>query len=1603
MAENKETLKDKIKSLLNLSKVPPSRATPTAVTRDSVDWNELWLDICASSPVEGRVERIKEIMKISESEILEDSVIKKLWVETKDLLQPETAQELRSLELRFIRSIIKGQYRRLGIMRAVFFQALQQHSIPEDSEEVVKTFEMLTDSGKDVELFEQEFGPCLVNWLSTMKRSGILLSLLINVIKFNSSYLDQEVIIKMLKFVCHLCKSECEEQDRELGMQVVDAVICYSSLPHESLNSVTIMLCYTLNMKKFCSQSWKLMRKLLGTHLGHSCVVIMCSLLQNPRLLSDWPLFRSAVFYVGMGLWGSVRVKTLKHTPQSVLPSFRQALLTKNLELAFEVTLTIQRLVRKYGHELQAGTWDHVLDIVVSLLEIIEENMKSGVQSSALTSLQSGAHEIITFIEKLVESEVYDGSVDRLFGITERCVSDRPTESVFLLISYKLRAINPTKHNWIPSILLLVNMFYTKERRSVIRLKVVEVLTSVIDENMDLYEEELVNEVLVGSFKDVAIEKDVTVKTKCLELMFRACLLSKNEAPSLLHVIESVLSGDWTTKRFATSEKDDSKNFSDIKVIVSGLIEFFEERMCRYPGSDAIKAYGLIILFLRRFYFSSAHSLMVSDTLIECRKKIFSLLLSLRADEKGLLFINGKSKEHSVSSLVIIRQNNEDRDQDDWGYLPFDDALDCVLSCLTKETCWPVNECVLTGLNGLLQNKIILTGSYAESNANYPCIPYIDKLATTLCTLLSDADFGKKKAHSHQDATSKYAMQAAIISVTSSMICYHHWLDVTRQRQILRCLESGFISRCARLCVQTMTLCITEMPQDALLRLLPSVLLRLTQMSATVHLSTSVLDLLATLAQLPDLFTNFVEEQYKSIFAVALQYTNPSKFSRYVVSLAHFVIGTWFAKCRLCFRLEFVGFITRNLHTVNRTESTTNSNQAVETVRSNLMEACIDMMAQYTFSNGSIAPRRSPLAQFLFRNGPTATWLVGNKLVTVTTSSLQKLPEMAQSSSLLNNSSVSGQRFSTLQNKSSEAPAKLLSSSSTLIASSPRQRHKSGGAVLKRYSSLRSSEASSSHHSEETSRPLTNSNGASDGEQSAACLQEWLTSGWAEIYVRRPTGNTAWSMRIQNLLDPGNTFSENALNIHSLLNDLRITSLSDKKKSQKDDKEDPGKDFTTDLRDSSSGDINGLPDAKKRSNSSCDRPNMVEFPKKSRDIDILFPGDGLNYPSSPPSLPSAEPLIRVRSHTVSTSKDCDIETAAANAKLKAERRKYEQISKSGTEFTSNSAPRSASAMGMRGSLEEPLENNEDRANYMPFKKESAAITPSYVFLQLFQSAWRTESIHRPILLPTTPAIERSIQVLDMIPPYDTWATGVIYVGHGDGENKDAIIANEGGSPRYQEFLKGLGELVCLRDCDPSSTFLSGLDTKGEDGDFTYVWKEDVMQMVFHVTTLMPTRQDIAFKKRHIGNDYVIIAYDDDNGRYVPGSVVQGQFRSAEVVIKPLDNQTNHVRYVFHKALVEKAIGSDTGPWLISDKHLPVFVRQLALHASMAAFVCVGEGASSDEYSSKALARLKQIKRIRSRALQELERDSHASKRPENRSSQNETNFPSLEEFSDYVR
>ncbi|KAJ8983537.1 hypothetical protein NQ317_006582, partial [Molorchus minor] len=94
----------------------------------------------------------------------------------------------------------------------------------------------------------------------------------------------------------------------------------------DSLPKFIGALCRTVNVEEYCTSSWKIMKNLLGTDMGHSALFTMCRILQEPALRSDTDLLRGAIFFIHMALWGSMPIINLHCPPSSVLPSFLQLL-----------------------------------------------------------------------------------------------------------------------------------------------------------------------------------------------------------------------------------------------------------------------------------------------------------------------------------------------------------------------------------------------------------------------------------------------------------------------------------------------------------------------------------------------------------------------------------------------------------------------------------------------------------------------------------------------------------------------------------------------------------------------------------------------------------------------------------------------------------------------------------------------------------------------------------------------------------------------------------------------------------------------------------------------------------------------------------------------------------------------------------------------------------------------------------------------------------------------------------------------------------------------------------------------------------------------------
>uniref|UniRef100_UPI0037E73CFD tuberin isoform X2 n=1 Tax=Semicossyphus pulcher TaxID=241346 RepID=UPI0037E73CFD len=1772
---SKETLKDKVKGIFGLGPPRPPSKQSESKPSEFIITNDIIKELHPDCGLSVRVRVMNHVCDLAKTKKFEEHAVEAVWKAVEDMLSPEQPPEARHAVLQLLRAIIQGQGERLGPLRAYFFKVVRDYQpCNEDLSDRLEVFKALTENGKDITYLEEDIARFVLLWMDIGLTSDFL-HVLVNLVKFNSCYLDQNVSV-MVQKICLLCNRTTSSSDIEVALQVLDAVVCYNCLPSDSLTVFIITLCRTVNVKEFCESCWKLMRKVLGTHLGHSAIYTMCRIMEERVYMEDAPLLRGAVFFVGMALWGAHRLPALKNTPTLVLPSFYKAMSCANEVVSYEIVLSITRLIKKYGKELQVVTWDILLGIIEQLLQQI--------QTIGSAELKAIVYELLTTAEELYEQNGYHGSTEKFFSLVEKCADKRPDASVLTLISYRAQSIQPAKDGWIQSLHRLMEKFFRNETRSVIRIKVLHILSFVLSTNRQLYEDELIEMVVIPQLSGIAEDRDLAVRKQATQLLVdlaEGC--NTHHFTSLLDIIERVASRSLVCPGpLEVSERDPTAEspMEDVRTAILGLLEILQSKLYSLPASHASRVYELLISHLQLHYKNKYCSTIASSI----RLQVFDFFLMMRADSLHRLGVPNKDRAIRFSPYCYCDTGEPEKRVSEKkpagstsppagspapptapsastasirsAYLPYAPAFSVLLQCLKMETDWKVLKLVLDKLPWTLQYKVLLLTS--------PCS--LDQLCSTLCCMVTDRLISERLKKT-PEGFSRTDVQLAVVPVLTAITSYHNYLEQSRQRELVQCLETGLIYRCAKQCVVALTMCTVEMP-DIMIKLLPALIVKLTHISATVAMASPMLEFLSTLVRLPHLYANFVAEQYVSVFAISLPYTNPSKFNQYIVSLAHHVIAMWFIRCRLPFRKDFVQYITKGLrsnallpfddgheqssfrarstslnerpkrmHTSTTTcslgsadeNAVTQADEGLKTVHLELTETCLDMMARYVFSNFSALPKRSPIAEFLLAGGRSMTWLVGNKLVTITTSGgvrTQALLGLDMAERLGGGGEMTRSDPSLHTRITKEAPAKLESQSSQQHnrATRIRVRSMSGGHAL-RAGPAQSLSPLVSPSEGELAAPLSppsSSNLDSLGPPSSASatpsaptplkdnpsLAEFvpmLTQGWAEIFIRRPSGNTSWLMCLENPPSPfsselGNMplqelssvlmamegvkepptqtasapastaapapapVSEPLIQTHSsvggkanliqrsntdsvvvLEESLGVTTAhtpSDWPESEefepmtsdpifmsadKFTKTPPPGTLSRSSSTSSQDDEKSTLEEVSEGAIPIDQPTAGPSTPGSQGPELPFQahpqsqGHGLNKSSSSPELQTLpEAFSKAAMESEAASGDPSWPKAPLDGKPQPQQAHFEKekvegstggdVNGLGAQLQGGESPgvvSSQSGGGARMRLEFPAaaaqpgpispsgghrprghtisvsapssrrERRTERDSYHsrpgPSNTEKiSGLSPSFVFLQLYHSPFFGNEANKPLLLPKTQVIDRAVKVLDQMPPYDTHKIGVVFVGASQVNNEVAILSNEYGSNRYAAFLTGLGKLIHLKDCDPDQIFLGGLDQYGDDGEFTYCWHDDIMQAIFHIATLMPNRESdkgCCNKKRHIGNDFVMVMYNDSGEEYKLGTI-KGQFNFVEVIIKPLDYECNLVTLQCRKDL--EGLIDTTVAKIVSDRNLPLLVRQMALHANMASLVHQYRANPSDAYASKWLARLRHIKRIRTRAQEDIQ-------------------------------
>ncbi|KAK6169153.1 hypothetical protein SNE40_020258 [Patella caerulea] len=1199
--KSEDNLKEKLKNLFGINKNQSPSALPKSQIKEITITRELLREIGPDGPANNRMKRIQELSETVRQKRLEENAVEALLNATSDLLKPHSTNENRQTALYFMQSLLQGQLNTLGILRGHFFHIIDNLSSPDDLQFRFELFRILSENGKNLHDFEDETGEFLLKWMPDILSLGRIsdyLSLLINVIKFNAAYLDEDIVSSLVQQTCMIPNRTRSEEDLKLCMEVLDAVVCYSYLPSSSLYHFIAALCHLVNIARVCKESWELMRKLLGTHLGHSSIHTMCCMLQDRRQPVDAILLRGAVFFIGMALWGSSRVQSLKQTATSVLPSFLQALWSHKPIVGHEVILSLQRLVKKYGKDLQNLSWDIILNIIEVLIEQYEDGETSIPNSSEEGKIQVEIHDVLTTIESLHENRQYLGSVPRFFKIIEMCASKRSTHSVSLLIDYHAQSITPIKDKWIINLNSLLDRFFRQERRTDIRKKALDILSFVLGINKHVYEVDLIQNVVLPNLGNIDTDPDPEVRRVAADILLvlaQSCY--SQEFFDIMNIIDKILKKALITVPVVSNEEivqiPDERNLSDVKATALKLVEVFRHKLFQTPSSHGVKINQILIEYIQCQY----QNMVFNFTACAIRKSIMECLLKLRSDSLHrlgmadrpsdvqypfspyiLCYSSGETPEPAVPISPGVSGTSFDLPTSITSVIEYTDIFKLFIECLKKELDWEVLKCVLENLPLVLQNKTLILSTRGD---------LIAELCHHLAAMVNDRSLGlPEKLKNLRPGFTRADFHTFVFPVLAAMVTYHEYLDRNRQRELIKCLEFGFVSKCAKGCVSSLRICTLEM-QDVMMRLLPLVLLSLSKISATISMAIPVLAFLSSIVRLPKLYANFVEDQYMSVFAIALPYTNPFKFSHYTVSLAHHVIAVWFIRCRLPFRKGFVKFIHTGLkaNVLQQFEENSKLNlqnqdssdrgrsgsytagtrtrrrmasgsailpgdqqapieEKMSLFHKELTETCTDMMARYTFGNVSTTPQRSPVAQFLLKGGQSQTWLVGNKIITITTSGggtktrdnglCEKCITLYQETQETRHNTSKKSR-----DRRRHKSTACLSRSHSQVDPVGLYNTDEGDTALPRWSqddlSLINDDAFSTDSRDDvgvqTGSSLLGSGIDKDPiesllfgnkgpmpEKRAFSMNQcncWCT-GWAEILIRAPSGNMSWMMRIEN-------------------------------------------------------------------------------------------------------------------------------------------------------------------------------------------------------------------------------------------------------------------------------------------------------------------------------------------------------------------------------------------------------------------------------------------------------------------------------------------------------
>ncbi|KAK3845049.1 MAG: hypothetical protein J3R72DRAFT_364962 [Linnemannia gamsii] len=1451
----------------------------SAKPSDPIDANEIVQQLVpGANSLQSRLRTLEELSGIILSYPFQH--ISELWIAIEDLLEAGVPHNARKAAWSFMIACIRGQFEDLGMLRAIFYQAINNHEIWEDFDDKLHALKELTNNGRDVYGFEKNIVRLLAHWIASsfeqakvaqhmsQQRLGMqksttslaslsstpqlillqkpiphfdtTMALLIDVVKFNFVFFDELEIASLLDLLHTICINAPEDTAHTIGF--LDVIVRYGYVPTEGLSTFLKILCHTTLSDTYQERAWMITLNLMKSHSAHSAIRLLClNLRSKDEVVSSAAhtrVIQGSIRLLRRSVWGSTPIDTLSVSFSTILWSLKSAVDFKSKDVNQDIVISLSTLLEKHADDLRDLEYEIIMDVLERLKGSVTEKPAGEHSSTKSFVFGPGGHATSTghqshpsnafrdayggllyrFID-LYSRKKIPGIATRLMTLLASLQDHLPEDTMLLLLDYYYteHQFYPYTLNWLERLHHLVQVSVIQEKRPKVRSRALQIALDVYDASLDFFHDAIVTAVFLDVFARMDKETDTVVASQVTELLIRATRTASDDLfPRLLdRIVQNIRCGCHIPKQPISGTAIACQSLA----AAIGIIDLFQHALYDPNGAsrvdmffsllvglainqDVYKASRLVLLdFLLCLRVDLDHRIFCSTpSTIESMTAATEQLLSEdtrqdRGDRPGLLSGHARNSGLGASAQAASAARQQTgpsaaHPTHNWKQLMQGRTMQAspyvilniplymtgVLSILEQERNFEVYSFVIQRLPSQLFNKHLFCNSSEQ----------ITKLHSVLVDMTLRDKFPESLRNLPLSAK-RHNIHILAYKVLVILLCYNSKLSTNELHDLVHAFVVGLQRQatCAKICIHALAVCCYELPQS-MTKHLPGTVLKLSQIMSTATISVHILEFLSTVARLPMLYSNFVENDYKRVFGIALKYiqythsvagnTTPALTSstpssavsspispavaaqgqssaatralpQYVLIMAYQVIDVWFMLQRLAERRKYVPYIIRNLLMANEPGKRVDEQT----------ETCMDMLARYSYANCEPKPKPSLIQQILI--GPasktgkvvTKTWLQGNAFITVRTA----------------------------------------------------------------------------HN-----------------------------VGWAEITVRRASGTVSFLLKIENDMFMSGT------------DELELTSL----------------------------------------------PGLLRLQEDALVIDAA--------------------AQRPRNASVGGDALIDIELA--------------------------SAP--------------PAESESQREEAQHLAAVETFVDPSFLFMQL-TSYPDVMARDVPILLAEDDATNRALGVLDRTPVVDFHKIGVVYVGKGQSKEGE-ILSNTHGSSEYTKFLTGLGSLVRLKN---SKIYAGGLDLEMDlDGEYAYSHQDEITQMIFHVATMMPNYpHDVNFdgKKRHIGNDWVTIVFNDSGVDYDFGTI-SGQFNFMTLVVTPVSmasvtfTEAASRNVWFQVVMLRRPDMPEIGPLatskIISATELPRFTRQMALHANIYAQVYYQHLQNSVEYVSNWQERLRQIKRVKDR-------------------------------------